>query len=279
MEKLRLIPRFITEIAVTIVLYAALWALWNFVVKESVTLSDQGLSTIGLAVGTSLGVLTAIVVSFVLVTWQSSRQERSTSFWRWIDSLHKLSDWIETNLEILPEIVAEIVKLIREALSASLVAPMPRNTLKEQTDNVWNKIVLLDEALTRIKELSKEQGAKARANYDISNLLVLLTHSNFEHNVAHHLYRRVLSLRGLLYRLLLVLLMSTLVVAMGVMSSAMQVSDLYNPPLAVILLLWVIYVLIGLGSEIRKVTLFEDDLRRQETETTNPQGARRSPVQ
>ena len=104
MKKLKAIPRFVTEIAFTAIMLMALWALWNFVVHEHILLSDQGLSTIGLALSTSLGVLTAIVVSFVLITWQSSRQERSTSFWRWRNSLHQLSDCFDANLEVLPEI-------------------------------------------------------------------------------------------------------------------------------------------------------------------------------
>jgi len=267
MDKLKGIPRFAKEITFTIILYAVLWALWNYVIKEFIVLSDQGLSTIGLALSTSLGVLTAIVVSFVLITWQSSRQERSTSFWRWRNSLHQLSACFDANLEVLPEIVEDIVKLTGEASAAALIAPMPRDKLKEHTINVFNKIIKVTEKLQGIKAPSDEQVAKGRAYKDIGNYLVLLTHSNFEHNVAHYLYRRILSLRGLLYRLLVVLIASILAVALGVTTVSMKISDIFNAPLATILILWVIYVLIHLGLEIKRVSLLEDELGRQETET------------
>ncbi len=264
MNKLKAIPKFAIEVALTIILYAILWALWNFIIKENVVLSDQGLSTIGLALSTSLGVLTAIVVSFVLITWQSSRQDRSTSFWRWINSLHQLSDCFDANLKVLPEIVGDIIKLTSEASAASLVSPMPRDRLKEYNIKVWTEITKITEKLQGIKEPTNEQVARARAYKDISNHLVVLTHANFEHNLAHYLYRRVLGLRGLLYRMLVVLIVSILVVAIGVTATSMQVSDIFNAPLATVLILWVIYVLIRLGLEIKRVSFFEDELHRQE---------------
>lgn len=264
MKKLKAIPRFVTEITFTAILFVVLWILWDFILKEYIVLSDQGLSTIGLALSTSLGVLTAIVVSFVLITWQSSRQERSTSFWRWRNSLHQLSDCFDANLEVLPEIVGDIIKLTWEASKAALVAPMPRDRLKEYNIKVWNKITKVTEKLQGIKEPTDEQVARARAYKDISNHLVVLTHANFEHNLTHYLYRRVLSLRGLLYRLLVVLIVSILVVAIGVTTTSMQISDIFNAPLATVLILWVIYVLIHLGLEIKRVSFFEDELHRQE---------------
>lgn len=264
MKKLKAIPRFVTEIAFTAILFVVLWILWDFILKEYIMLSDQGLSTIGLALSTSLGVLTAIVVSFVLITWQSSRQERSTSFWRWRNSLHQLCDCFDANLEVLPEIKRDIMKLTWEASTAALVAPMPRDRLKEYNIKVWNEITKVTEKLQGIKEPTNEQVARARAYKDISNHLVVLTHANFEHNLAHYLYRRVLSLRGLLYRLLVVLIVSILVVAIGVTATSMRISDIFNAPLVAVLILWVIYVLTHLGLEIKRVSFFEDELHRQE---------------
>ena len=264
MKKLKAIPRFVAEIAFTAILYVALWILWYFILKEYIVLSDDGLSTIGLAISTSLGVLTAIVVSFVLITWQSSRQERSTSFWRWRNSLHQLCDCFGANLEVLPEIVGDIIKLTWEASEAALVAPMPRGRLKEYDIKLWKEIPKVLEKLQGIKEPSKEDLKKVRAYNDIGNPLVDLTHANFEHNLAHYLYRRVLGLRGLLYRLLVVLIVSILVVAIGVTTTSMQISDIFNAPLAAVLILWVIYVLTHLGLEIKRVSFFEDELHRQE---------------
>ena len=264
MDKLKRIPRFCWEIAITVIMLMALWALWNFVVHEHILLSDQGLSTIGLALSTSLGVLTAIVVSFVLITWQSSRQERSTSFWRWRNSLHQLCDCFDANMEVLPEIVGDVIKLTWEASKAALVAPMPRDRLKEYDIKLWKEIPKVLEKLQGIEEPSKEDLKKVRAYNDIGNPLVDLTYANFEHNLAHYLYRRVLSLRGLLYRLLVVLIVSILVVAIGVTTTSMQISDIFNAPLAAVLILWVIYVLTHLGLEIKRVSFFEDELHRQE---------------
>lgn len=264
MKKLKAIPRFVKELIITVTSYIVLCLLWYFFLGELITISDQGLSTIGLALSTSLGVLTAIVVSFVLITWQLSRQERSTSFWRWRNSLHQLSDCFDANLEVLPEIVGDIIKLTWEASKAALVAPMPRDRLKEYNIKVWKEITKVAEKLQGIKEPSKEDSKKARAYNDIGNPLVDLTHANFEHNLAHYLYRRVLSLRGLLYRLLVVLIVSILVVAIGVTTTSMQISDIFNAPLATALILWVIYVLTHLGLEIKRVSFFEDELHRQE---------------
>ena len=44
----------------------------------------------------------------------------------------------------------------------------------------------------------------------------------------------------------------------------MQISDIFNAPLAAVLILWVIYVLTHLGLEIKRVSFFEDELHRQE---------------
>jgi hypothetical protein len=266
LDKLKAIPRFVWEIILTAILYMALWVLWDIILKEYIVLSDQGLSTIGLALSTSVGVLTAIVVSFVLITWQSSRQERSTSFWRWRNTLLQLSDSFDADLEVLSEIVEDVINLTWASAEVSLISPMPRGKFKELSSKVWNKATEVMEKLQGIKEPSKEEVAKGRAYSGITNHLVHLTTANFEHIVSHNLYRRVLSLRRLLYRLLAVLIVSILVVAIGVTSTSIGISDIFNAPLAAILIAWVIYVLINLGREIKRVSMLEDEFRRQEEE-------------
>jgi len=265
MDKVKAVPRFIKEIILTVISYVLLWVLWNFILKEYIQLSDQGLSTIGLALSASLGVLTAIVVSFVLITWQSSRQERSAAFWRWRNALHQLVEFFDTNLEVLWEIREEVTQFTFEASAVSLISPMPFKKLKELSDKIGGKIEKVKKELQGIKKPSKEEVAKGRVYMvDMTNYLVVLTTANFEHRLAHYSYTRVLSLRGLLYRLLVVLTASILGVAIGVISTPKEIPDISNAPLAIVLIGWFIYVLVHLGREIKRVSRLEDALRRQE---------------
>lgn len=176
MNKLKVVPRFIKEIILTVISYAVLWALWNFILKEYIVLSSQALSTIGLALSTSVGVLTAIIVSFVLIAWQSSRQERSTSYWRWRYILHQLFDFYDANLEVLWEMREEVAELTGASSAVALVDPMPRDNLKELTNKVWSKITSGLEELQGVKRPSDEQVKKGRAYTDITNYLVDLYH-------------------------------------------------------------------------------------------------------
>lgn len=256
------IPRFVQEIIVTAISYAGLWALWNFVIKEP-TFSDQALSMIGLALSTAAGVLTAIVVSFVLITWQSSRRERSTAFWHWRNALDKLEDSFDANLELLKEIAQDVIRLTWESSKVALVAPMPRDQFIELSSKVSDKLTQLVKELQGIKTPSKEQETKGRAYKDIMNQLVYLATANFEHRLAHFLYNPVLSLRGLLYRLLGILTASILVVAISNTITLKEVSDIYNAPLAIVLIGWFVYVLIYLGREIKRISRLEDEFRRQ----------------
>lgn len=264
MKKLKTMPKFAKEIIITVILYVVLCVLWSFFIGEHIMLSAQGLSTIGIALSTSVGVLTAIVVSFVLITWQSSRQERSASYWRWRDALLKLLDTFDVNLESLKEIAEDIVVLTTEASAAALIAPMPRDRLKELVLSTLNKVAAVLERLKSIKEASKENLKKGRAYNDIGTYLVHLATANLEHNISHYLYRRVLSLRGLLYRLLVVLIVSILIVVIGVTNTSIGISDTFNTPLAAVLIAWVMYVLILLGREIRRISLLEEEFRKQE---------------
>lgn len=69
MNRLKIMPKLVKEIIITVISYVLLCLLWYFLVGEYIILSDQGLSTIGIALSTSIGVLTAIVVSFVLILY------------------------------------------------------------------------------------------------------------------------------------------------------------------------------------------------------------------
>lgn len=266
MDKLKYFKRVFVEITLIIVLYVFLCVFWFLIIKDSIVLSDEGLSTIGLALSSALGVLTALVTSFVLIIWQMSRQERSSSYWRWINALYQLDECFDKNIEVLPEIVEDVMHFSWEAHSSALISPMSRDKIKEHTSKVWDKITKVTEEQQKIKNPTARDVIKGRAYKDIGNHLVLLVTANFEHNLAHYQYRRVLSLRGLLYRLLIGLITSLFIVAAGVTTFSMPIPDLFNAPLAVALFVWVTYVLILLGLEIRKVSLLEDEFRRQEAE-------------
>ena len=264
MKKLKSMPRYAKEITITVISYVVLLVLWYFFVGEYILLSDQGLSTIGIALSTSFGVLTAIVVSFVLITWQSSRQERSTSYWRWRDALLKLFDAFDSNKESLKEITKELMTITKEAAAAALIVPMPRDRLNELIPSTFNKIGEILNGLRLIKDPANEDIKKGRAYHDIDTCLIHLATANLEHTISHYLYRRVLSLRGLLYRLLVVLIVSILIVTMGVTKTSVEMLDIFNAPIAAVVIAWVIYVLIYLGREIRKISLLEEEFRRQE---------------
>ena len=162
MDKLKKkLPRFVQEIIVTAISSVGLWALWSFAIKEF-TFSDQALSTIGLALSTSAGVLTAIVVSFVLITWQSSRRERSSSFWRWRNVLHQLVDSFDANLEVLWEIREEVLELTQASSEVALLAPMPRDKFKQLSSKVSDKATKVAEKLQYVNELA--EGVRDVAN-------------------------------------------------------------------------------------------------------------------
>jgi len=65
-------------------------------------------------------------------------------------------------------------------------------------------------------------------------------------------------LRGLLYRLLFLLIACIVVVAIAATTTSTEVSDIFNAPLALILVGWAIYLLVRLGIEIKGFTFLED---------------------
>lgn len=263
MSKLKAIPKYIIEIVLTIILFVALWALWDFVIKESVVLSDQGLSTIGVALTTSVGVLTAIVVSFVLVIWQWSREARSSAFWRWKNALEQLVKFFDAKLKLLWDVRDEVEELTWKSAEVSLITPMPRDKFKELIDKVFSKLAKSDEELQEGKEPSKEEVLKQQAYMYLSNYLPVLTTANFEHRISHNAFKQILRLKGLLYKLLILLAASVLTVSISVTNMVAGVSDAFNAPLAVILFVWFIYVLIKLGREIRAIAFLENQFRKE----------------
>jgi len=131
MKKLKAMPKFAKEITITVISYIVLCVLWSFFLGEYIVLSDQGLSTIGLALSTSLGVLTAIVVSFVLIVWQTSRRDRSESFLRWRNTLHQMFEFYDANMEKFKEVRDEVKILTYEASEVASMAPLSLNRCKD----------------------------------------------------------------------------------------------------------------------------------------------------
>lgn len=263
MKRLKIMPKLAREIIITVISYVVLCVLWSFFIGEYIVLSDQGLSTIGIALSVAGGVLTAIVVSFVLVIWQWSREARSSAFWRWRNALDQLVKFFDVNLEVLWEIREEIAELTLESSAVSLVSPMPRDKFKELIDKVFSKMAKSDEELQEEKEPSKEEVLKQQAYMYISNYLPVLTTANFEHRISHDAYKQILRMEGLLYRLLILLAASVLTVAISVTNTSVGVSDAFNAPLVVILLIWFVYVLVQLGREIRAIVFLEKQFREE----------------
>lgn len=255
-------PKIAKEIIITVISYGGLCLLCYFFVGEYIMISDQGLSTIGIALSTSLGVLTAIVVSFALIVWQTSRRDRSESFLRWRNTLHQIFEFYDTNLEKLMEIREDIMVLTYEASEVASITPMSLERFKQLTSNI---IRILTEDAKRILEIrnpTEEQLEKAKLGKYLMDYLVMLAHASFDHNVAHNLYLGLLLLRGLLYRLLCILGVSIVLVAITVTTTTVGISDVFIAPLAIVLILWVIYLLVHLGIIIKKFTRLEDEFRR-----------------
>ena len=266
-EKVNTIPTYIIEIITTLIVYLVLCLLCYFVIGDYITLSTQGLSTIGIMLSTSIGVLTAILVSFVLIVWQTSRRDRSESFLRWRNTLHQLFEFYDANLEKYMDISEDVMVFTVEASEAASITPMGLKRYRELASKIMEKLAVDARIEQEIKNPTPEQIEKAKIGNYLMDYFVLLTHANFDHNVAHNLYRGLLGLRGLLYRLLCVLGVSIIIVAITVTTNTVRISDIFNTPLAVVLILWVIYLLFCLGIRIKKFTRLEDEFLRQEKES------------
>jgi len=206
-------PRLVKEIIITVISFVVLYILWHFFFGEYIVIPDQGLSSIGIALSTSIGVLTAIVVSFALIVWQTSRRDRSESFLRWRNTLHQFVEFYDANLEKLTEYSKEVIPFTYEAHAVATMAPMSLDRYRKLTLTIVGKLTEGAKQSQNIKNPSVEQLAKLKARKYLGDYFVLLTHANFDHNVAHNLYKGLLDLRALLYRLLSLLIACIVVVA------------------------------------------------------------------
>lgn len=250
MKKLKTMPRLAKEIIITIISFVVLCPLSYFFLGELITISDQGLSTIGLALSASVGSLTAIVVSFVLIIWQFSRKERSDNFTRWRETLDQLDKFFVENIESLKGILPELSQLILASSRVSLWNPMPIEKITELFNEVEDK-------------LQKEKWAQVGIYKQISNYLTPLLTAGLEHIISNNMSLRILNLRRLFYRLLAVLMAGVIVVALGNTATSLGISDVFNLPLVVILIAWFMYVLIYLGGEIKRISRLEDELEKR----------------
>ena len=196
--------------------------------------------------------LTAIVVSFILIVWQTSRRDRNESFLRWRNTLHQLFEFYDANMENYEEIQEEVKALTWKASAVASIAPMSRNRCRELVSAINDKITDDAERWQNIKNPSAEQVEKARIGKYMGDYLVMLAHANLDHNMAHNLYKPLLRLRSILYRLLTILIASVIVVTMMVMETLARISEVFNAPLAIILIAWVMYVLIYLAIEVKR---------------------------
>ncbi len=121
--------------------------------------------------------------------------------------------------------------------------------------------------LPQLERQMNEFLEKSKLGKYLMDLFVMLTHANLDHNVAHNLYKGLLELRELLFRLLGILGISILFFIMTVTTNSVGMSDLFNTPLVLILIAWVLYLLCYLGISIKKFTRLEDEFLRIEKET------------
>jgi hypothetical protein len=261
------IPLWIKETGFVLFLYFVLCLLWYYLVGDAVVLSDQGLTTIGLALCSSLGGLTAIVISFSLIIWQTSRRDRTESFVRWRNILNQFMEFFDKNIEYFPGLEKNIITLMYGSASVSSISPMSREEFKKLSMPIFDKCEENAKRDMGISDPNKDQIHKAQTEMYLGNYLVLLTHANFDHNLARYLYKRLFELRGLLYRLLIILGFSILLVTFSVIKLSNSISDSLNVPVAFVLVLCVIYILTKIGLNIRKLTKFEDEIDKQEKAT------------
>lgn len=250
MNKLKTMSEFAKEIVITVISYIVLCLLWYFFLGEFIAVSDQGLSTIGLALSAAVGGLTAIVVAFVLIVWQFSRKNRSDNFIHWRETLDQLDKVFRENIKSLGGMLPELAQLILASSRVSLINPMPIEKITELFNEVEEK-------------LQKEKFKQVEICKQISNLLTPLLSYGIEHTSSNGMYLRILNLRRLLYRLLAVLMAGVTVVALGNTATSLVISDVFNLPLAVILIAWFIYVLISLAREIKRISWLEDELKKR----------------
>ena len=262
-------PRFVKEIIITVCSYIVLCLIWYFFVGEYITLSDSGLSTIGMALSASVGSLTALVVSFVLIIWQFSRKERNDNFFRWKETLNQLHNYYEKNGKLIKSIYLELSYLHMKCSSVSLIRPMTteHDKLFIKFEEKFQKENLAQLNALSGKDKSRPVNVIIEKNMilnQVSYYLTLLETAGVEHRASHNLYVRILSLRRLLYRLLVVLASGVSVVLLANVGTSLGILDMFNMPLTIILVSWFIYVLVCLGSEIKRVSRLEEEFKKRD---------------
>ena len=267
MKKLKTMPRFVKEIVITVCSYIILCLIWYYFIGENITLTDQGLSTIGLVLTTSVGSLTAIIVSFALIIWQTSRRDRNESFLRFRNTLHQLVKFNDINFKYFIEFQDDLSTLEMEASEAASVAPLNLDRYKILNSNIMNKLTDNIQKEQKITNPTNEQIEKARLKMYLMDYLVILAHANFDHNIAHNMYKGLLELRGLLYHLLCIFGICIILITINVTNIQENISDKLNIPLAIVLIVWVLLLLTRLGIRIKKFTHLEDEFLRQEKES------------
>ena len=257
-DKLKAMPRFVKEIISAIVLCAVSYLSWVFAVQGYIGLSDQGLLTIATALSATMGVLTAIVISFLFIIWQSSHQGRDTAYWHWRDSLERLCDLFDTKLEVLWDIREEVSNFTHNAKAVSIVTPMSSKDIIEIKDKLLDKISAILNSMQGIAQPTEEDLIRGRAYNDVGTYLTDLITANFSHRLSHERYRMILDLKLLAYRLLALLAASLMLVGVTASTSSTGIPDTFNPPAAIILIGWCMYLFIWLGYEMRKATALEE---------------------
>jgi len=112
-----------------------------------------------------------------------------------------------------------------------------------------------------IEQVSTEDVKKYRTYMDVEFLIANLANANLSHNMSHNSYDIILRLRDLIYRLLAVLGASVLLVSVAASTALEDVSDVFNASIAITLVCWTLWLLCGLGREMKRVVAFEKQVR------------------
>jgi hypothetical protein len=246
------LPRYDKEIVITIISYVILSLLSYFFLGEYIVVSDSALSIISLALSAVVGGLTAIVVSFTLIVWQLSRRDRSENFIHFRETLEQLDEVFKRNIALLTGMLPELSRLLLAGSRVSVVNPMPIGKITELFNDVENK-------------LQSEKFKQVDVCKKISNLLTPLLSYGVVHIESYNMSLQMLKLRRLFYRLLVVLMAGVTIVALANTSTSLAILDVFNLPLATILVAWFIYVLVSLVREIKRISWMEDELRKHRT--------------
>ena len=143
-----------------------------------------------------------------------------------------MDEVFRNNTEALLGMLPELTRLLSAAHRVSQVNPMPLKLLTEIFTEVEEK--LQTEKLKQIEVCRK-----------ISDLLTPLLGYGIGHIEGHSMVNQVLRLRGLLYRLLSVLIAGIAIVALANTATSLKIPDELNFPLILILIVWLFYVLIS----------------------------------